>query len=104
MRSERACVFEEGYQWQQGIRGVDRGAMRNCVTHDVGRGFRAWNGVAGSMFFRCRDWLFENCEWGFIDIGQGSGDGEAFDFEGNCEDMTMRNDPNGSEATRRVGK
>ncbi len=85
------CLFEEGYQWQQGIRGVDRGAMRNCVTHDVGRGFRSFNGVAGSMFFRCKDWVFEDCEWGFVDIGLGSGDGEAFDFEGNCDNMTMRN-------------
>ena len=67
------CLFEEGYQWQQGIRGVDDGAMRNGVTHDIGRGFRAWNGVAGSMFFRCKDWVFEDCEWGFIEIGLGSG-------------------------------
>ena len=85
------CLFEEGYQWQLGIRGVDRGAVRNCVTHDVGRGFRAFNGVAGAMFFRCKDWVFENSEWGFVDIGLGSGDGEAFDFEGNCDNMTMRN-------------
>ena len=85
------CLFEEGFQWQQGIRGVDTGSMRNCVTHDIGRGFRAWNGVAGSMFFRCKDWIFEDSEWGFVSIGLGSGDGEAFDFEGNCDDMTMRN-------------
>ena len=84
------CLFEEGFQWQQGIRGVDGGAMRNCVTHDIGRGFRSFNGVAGSMFFRCKDWVFEDCEWGFVSIGLGSGDGEAFDFEGNCDNMTMR--------------
>jgi len=85
------CLFEEGYQWQMGIRGVAGGAVRNCVTHDIGRGFRAFNGVAGAMFFRCKDWVFEDSEWGFIDIGLGSGDGEAFDFEGNCDRMTMRN-------------
>ncbi len=85
------CLFEEGYQWQLGIRGVDGGAVRNCVTHDIGRGFRSFNGVAGAMFFRCKHWVFENSEWGFIDIGLGSGDGEAFDFEGNCDDMVMRN-------------
>ncbi len=85
------CLFEEGYQWPQGIRGVDTGAMRNCITHDIGRGFRSFNGVAGSMFFRCKNWIFENCEWGFISIGLGSGDGQAFDFEGNCDDMVMRN-------------
>jgi len=85
------CLFEEGYQWQMGIRGVDGGAVRNCVTHDIGRGFRAWNGVAGAMFFRCKNWVFEDSEWGFIDIGQGSGDGESFDFEGNCDNNTMRN-------------
>ena len=85
------CLFEEGYQWQQGIRGVDTGVMRNCVTHDIGRNFRSFNGVAGSMFFRCKDWVFEDSEWGFVSIGLGSGDGEAFDFEGNCDNMTMRN-------------
>ncbi|RCL39900.1 MAG: hypothetical protein DBX00_01195 [Verrucomicrobia bacterium] len=85
------CLFEEGFQWQQGIRGVDGGSMRNCITHDVGRNFRSFNGVAGSMFFRCKDWTFENCEWGFVSIGLGSGDGEAFDFEGNCDNMIMRN-------------
>ena len=85
------CLFEEGYQWQMGIRGVAGGAVRNCVTHDIGRGFRAFNGVAGAMFFRCKDWVFEDSEWGFVDIGQGSGDGEAFDFEGNCDNMVMRN-------------
>jgi hypothetical protein len=85
------CLFEEGYQWQLGIRGVAGGAVRNCVTHDIGRGFRAFNGVAGAMFFRCKNWVFEDSEWGFIDIGQGSGDGEAFDFEGNCDQMIMRN-------------
>ncbi len=87
------CLFEEGKQWQQGIRGVAGGAMRRCVTHDIGRidAFRSFNGVAGSMFFRCKDWIFEDCEWGFVDIGGGSGDGEAFDFEGNCDNMTMKN-------------
>ncbi len=86
-----SCLFEEGYQWQLGIRGVDGGSVKNCVTHDIGRGFMAFNGVAGAMFFRCKDWIFEDSEWGFVDIGQGSGDGEAFDFEGNCDNMTMRN-------------
>jgi len=85
------CLFEEGFQWQLGLRGVAGGAVRNCVTHDIGRKFRSFNGVAGAMFFRCKDWVFEDSEWGFIDIGLGSGDGEAFDFEGNCDNMTMRN-------------
>ena len=85
------CLFEEGYQWQMGLRGVAGGAVRNCVTHDIGRKFRSFNGVAGAMFFRCKDWIFEDSEWGFISIGLGSGDGEAFDFEGNCDNMTMRN-------------
>jgi len=85
------CLFEEGYQWQLGIRGVNGGAVRNCITHDIGRGFRSFNGVAGAMFFRAKDWVFEDSEWGFIDIGLGSGDGEAFDFEGTCDNMTMRN-------------
>ena len=85
------CLFEEGFQWQLGLRGVAGGAVRNCVTHDIGRKFRSFNGVAGAMFFRCKDWVFEDSEWGFISIGLGSGDGEAFDFEGNCDNMTMRN-------------
>jgi len=85
------CLFEEGYQWQLGIRGVDKGAVRNCITHDIGRGFRSFNGVAGAMFFRCKDWVFEDSEWGFVDIGNGSGDGEAFDFEGNCDNSIMKN-------------
>ncbi len=87
------CLFDEGMQWQQGIRGVEGGGMRNCVTHDTGRykNFLSFNGVAGSMFFRCKDWVFENCEWGYVDIGGGSGDAEAFDFEGNCDNMTMKN-------------
>ncbi len=85
------CLFEEGYQWQLGIRGVDKGSVKNCVTHDIGRGFKSFNGVAGAMFFRCKDWIFEDSEWGYVDIGLGSGDGEAFDFEGNCDNMTMRN-------------
>ena len=66
------CLFEEGHQWQQGLRGVNGGAMRRCVTHDVGRNNRAFNGVAGAMFFRCKDWVFEDCEWGFVDVGRGS--------------------------------
>ncbi len=85
------CLFEEGYQWQMGLRGVDGGLVKNCVSHDIGRGFRSFNGVAGAMFFRCKDWVFEDSEWGFVDIGLGSGDGEAFDFEGNCDNMIMRN-------------
>ncbi len=87
------CLFEEGYQWQMGIRGVDTGAVRNCVTHDIGRldNFLAWNGVAGGMFFRSKNWVFEDSEWGFISTGGGSWDGEAFDFEGNCDNMTMKN-------------
>ena len=87
------CLFDEGMQWPQGLRGVEGGAMRNCVTHDTGRhkNFRSFNGVAGSMFFRCKDWVFEDSEWGFVDIGGGSGDAEAFDFEGNCDNMVMKN-------------
>jgi len=85
------CLFEEGYQWQMGIRGVAGGLVRRCVTLDVGRNFRSFNGVAGAMFFRCKDWVFEDSEWGFVSIGLGSGDGQAFDFEGNCDNMIMRN-------------
>lgn len=84
------CLFEEGYQWQLGMRGIDGGTVRNCVTLDIGRNFRSFNGVAGAMFARCKNWLFEDSEWGFISIGLGSGDGEAFDFESNCDHMTMR--------------
>lgn len=85
------CLFEEGYQWQLGMRGVDGGAVRRCVTLDIGRNFRSFNGVAGAMFCRCKNWVFEDSEWGFISIGLGSGDGQSFDFESNCDHMRMRN-------------
>ena len=85
------CLFEEGYQWQLGMRGIDGGAVRRCVTHDIGRNFRAFNGVAGAMFHRCKNWVFEDSEWGYISIGLGSGDGQAFDFESNCDHMKMKN-------------
>lgn len=88
------CLFEEGYQWPLGLRGIAGGAVRNCVTHDIGRNFHAFNGVAGAMIARCKNFLFENSEWGFISIGEPkrvSGDGEAFDFESNCTNMVMRN-------------
>lgn len=87
------CLFEEGCQWPLGLRGVAGGAVRNCVTHDIGRNFQAFNGVAGAMFQRCKNFVFENSEWGFISIGEHgkvSGDGEAFDFEENCTHMVMR--------------
>lgn len=85
------CLFEEGYQWPMGMRGVDGGAMRNCLTIDIGRNFLSFNGVAGSMFSRCKNWVFEDSEWCFISIGKGSGDGQAFDFESNCDHMRMKN-------------
>lgn len=85
------CLFEEGYQWQLGMRGINGGAVRRCVTHDIGREFRAFNGVAGAMFHRCKHWVFEDSEWGYVSIGLGSGDGQAFDFESNCDHMHMRN-------------
>ncbi len=85
------CLFEEGYQWPLGMRGIAGGAVRNCVTLDIGRNFRSFNGVAGSMFARCKNWTFDDSEWGYVSIGLGSGDGEAFDFESNCDHMTMRN-------------
>lgn len=87
------CLFEEGDQWPLGLRGVAGGTVRNCVTHDTGRRFKSINGVAGAMIFRCRDLVFENCEWGFVSIGEkgnSSGDGEAFDLETNCRNITLR--------------
>ena len=47
---------------KQRRRGVEGAAMRQCVTHDLGRRFKSFNGVAGSMFFRCKDWVFANVE------------------------------------------
>ena len=88
------CLFEEGGDWQLGLRSVDKGVVRNCVTHDVGRDFRSLSGAAGAMFSRCRNWVFEDCEWGFVSIGRKgavSGNGVALNFESNCEQMVMRN-------------
>jgi len=87
------CLFEEGDQWQLGLRMVDGGVVRNCITHDIGRNFQSLNGVAGAMFQRCRNFLLENSEWGFVSIGEKgktSGDGEAFDFETSCSNILVR--------------
>jgi len=87
------CLFEECKQWPLGLRGIAGGAVRNCVTLDIGRHNQAWNGVAGAMIQRCKDFVFEDSEWGFISIGQPgkvSGDGQAFDFEVNCTNHVMR--------------
>lgn len=87
------CTFEECKQWPLGLRGIAGGAVRNCVTLDIGRHNQAWNGVAGSMIARCKDFVFEDSEWGFISIGppgKVSGDGQAFDFECNNINHVMR--------------
>ena len=87
------CLFEEGYQWQLGLRGIAGGQITNCVTHDIGRlnNFVAFNGVAGAMMYRLKDFTFTDSEWGFVSRGGGSGDGEAFDLEGNNSNMTFTN-------------
>ncbi|MEI7900365.1 MAG: discoidin domain-containing protein [bacterium] len=87
------CHFEECKQWPIGLRGIAGGAVRNCVTLDIGRFNQAWNGVAGAMIQRCKDFVFEDSEWGFISIGPAgkvSGDGQAFDFEVNNLNCVMR--------------
>ncbi|MCE9609222.1 MAG: autotransporter-associated beta strand repeat-containing protein [Chthoniobacter sp.] len=84
------CLFEEGYQWQLGLRGISGGQIANCVTHDIGRGFAAFNGVAGAMMYRLKNFTFTDSEWGFVSRNGGaSGDGEAFDLEGNNANMTF---------------
>ena len=85
------CLFEEGKQWQLGLRGVIGGQITNCVTHDTGRinNFVAFNGVAGAMMYRLKNFTFTDSEWGFVSRGGGSGDGEAFDLEGNNTNMTF---------------
>jgi len=87
------CLFEEGYQWQLGLRGISGGQITHCVTHDIGRlnNFVAFNGVAGAMVYRLKDFTFTDSEWGFVSRGGGSGDGEAFDLEGNNANMTFTN-------------
>ena len=87
------CLFEEGDQWPLGLRMIDGGVVRNCITHDIGRNFQSLNGVAGAMFQRCKNFLLENSEWGFVSIGEKgktSGDGEAFDFETSCSNNLVR--------------
>ncbi|MCP4312338.1 MAG: hypothetical protein GY790_13825 [Bacteroidetes bacterium] len=88
------CIAEEGKQWQIGLRGINGGAVRNCVFHDTGRRFKAFNGVAGAMIQRCQNMVFENSEWGFVSIGepgQVSIDGQSFDFELDCYKLLVRN-------------
>ena len=91
--SVTGCLFEEGYQWQLGLRGIAGGQISNCVTHDIGRlnNFVAFNGVAGAMMYRLKDFTFTESEWGFVSRGGGSGDGEAFDLEGNNTNLTFTN-------------
>ena len=87
------CVFEECKQWPLGLRGIAGGKVVNCVTLDIGRKNQAFNGVAGAMVARCKEFVFEDCEWGFISIGEPgklSGDGQAFDFEANDMNHVMR--------------
>ena len=84
------CLFEEGYQWQLGLRGISGGQITRCVTHDIGRNFTAFNGVAGAMMYRLKNFTFTDSEWGFISRNGGSsGDGQAFDLEGNNANMTF---------------
>lgn len=85
------CLFEEGYQWQLGLRGISGGQVTNCVTHDIGRlnNFVSFNGVAGAMMYRLKNFTFTDSEWGFVSRGGGSFDGEAFDLEGNNLNMTF---------------
>lgn len=88
------CTFEECKQWPLGLRGIDGGAVRRCLTLDIGRNNVAFNGVAGAMIQRCKHFIFEDSEWGCVSLGPIGGkasiDGEAFDFEANCIDHVMR--------------
>lgn len=87
------CTFEECKQWPLGLRGINGGAVRHCLTLDIGRYNQAWNGVAGAMIQRCKHFVFEDSEWGCISIGRPgkvSGDGQSFDFEVNCISHVMR--------------
>ncbi len=78
------CSAEDGKNWQFVVHSTHGGRLAHSWVHRVGYFHeRATNGIAGAMLYRCEDFAVENCEFGHVSIGDGSGDGQTFDLEGN---------------------
>lgn len=86
------CTAEDGKNWQFVVHSTIGGRISDSWVHRVAYyNERAKNGIAGSMLFRCEDFLVENSEFGHVSIGADSMDGQAFDLEGNSTRTVFRN-------------
>ena len=86
------CTAEDGKNWQFVVHSTLGGRLSDSWVHRVGYyNEQAKNGIAGSMLYRCEDFTVENCEFGHVSLGAGSGDGQAFDLEGNNTRTVFRN-------------
>jgi len=86
------CTAEDGKNWQFVVHSTVGGRISDTWVHRVGYfNERAKNGIAGSMLYRCEDFVVENSEFGHVSIGAGSGDGQSFDLEGNNTRTVFRN-------------
>jgi len=86
------CTAEDGKNWQFVIHSTVGGRISDSWVHRVGYyNERAPNGIAGSMLFRCEDFVVENSEFGHVSLGAGGHDGQSFDLEGNNTRTIFRN-------------
>ena len=86
------CTAEDGKNWQFTVHSTLGGRISDSWVHRVGYyNERAPNGVAGSMLYRCEDFVVENSEFGHVSLGAGGHDGQSFDLEGNNTRTIFRN-------------
>lgn len=86
------CTAEDGKNWQFTVHSTIGGRISDSWVHRVGYyNERAPNGVAGSMLYRCEDFVVENSEFGHVSNGAGGPDGQSFDLEGNNTRTLFRN-------------
>ncbi|HEY5583688.1 MAG TPA: RICIN domain-containing protein [Ruminiclostridium sp.] len=63
----------------------------NLYVNNIGVGYFNPGGIAGSWIQNSKNITVQNSEFGFVTRGNGSSDGECFDFEGNNVNATVRN-------------
>jgi hypothetical protein len=86
------CTAEDGKNWQFVVHSTLGGRISYSWVHRVGYyNERAPNGIAGSMLYRCEDFIVENSEFGHVSLGAGGHDGQSFDLEGNNTRAIFRN-------------
>lgn len=86
------CTAEDGKNWQFVVHSTLGGRISDSWVHRVGYyNERAKNGIAGSMLYRCEDFIVENSEFGHVSLGAKSHDGQSFDLEGNNTRTIFRN-------------